>query len=65
VQARTDNLREQVDILYRNSSIRKSNTFRKQILAENMHDDDKDAYNAAPKNTGAIDHKEKAEVDHV
>jgi len=56
---------EQVDILYRNSSIRKSNTFRKQILAENIHDDDRDAYNAAPKNTGMAEHKEKAEVDHV
>ncbi|GAA6020446.1 hypothetical protein JCM11491_000249 [Sporobolomyces phaffii] len=56
---------EQVDILYRNSSIIKSNSFRKQILAENMHDETRDAYNAAPKATaGTIDHKEKAEVDH-
>ncbi|GAA5871792.1 hypothetical protein JCM16303_000865 [Sporobolomyces ruberrimus] len=55
---------EQVDILYRNSSIIHSNKFRKQILNENMHDETRDAYNA-PKNTGNIDHKEKAEVDHV
>lgn len=56
---------EQVDILYRNSSIVHSNKFRKQILDENMHDETRDAYNSAPKNTGTIDHKEKAEVDHV
>ncbi|CEQ42023.1 SPOSA6832_03794, partial [Sporobolomyces salmonicolor] len=53
---------EQVDILYRNSSIIKSNAFRKQILAENMHDEDKAAYNE-PKATGDIDQKE--EVSHV
>ncbi|GAA6040071.1 hypothetical protein JCM8097_004766 [Rhodosporidiobolus ruineniae] len=29
---------EQVDILYRNSSVLQSGKFRKQILAENMHD---------------------------
>ena len=34
---------EQVDILYRNSGIRKSNDYRKRILAENIHDDDTDA----------------------
>ncbi|GAA5836437.1 hypothetical protein JCM3766R1_001595 [Sporobolomyces carnicolor] len=58
---------EQVDILYRNSSILKSNKFRKQILAENMHDETRDAYNSMPKNTnaGTVDHKEKAEVDHL
>jgi len=55
---------EQVDILYRNSSIIKSNKFRKQILDENMGHETREAYNA-PKNTGAFDHKEKAEVDHV
>lgn len=31
---------EQVDILYRNSSIRGSLEFRKQILADNIHDED-------------------------
>ncbi|GAA5964903.1 hypothetical protein JCM21900_002431, partial [Sporobolomyces salmonicolor] len=51
-----------VDILYRNSSIMKSNAFRRQILAENMHDEDKAAYNE-PKATGDIDQKE--EVSHV
>ncbi|GAA5914242.1 sugar porter family MFS transporter [Sporobolomyces salmoneus] len=56
---------EQVDILYRNSSIRKSNTFRKQILAENMGHETRDAYTSTPKATGTIDHKEKADVDHV
>lgn len=56
---------EQVDILYRNSSIRKSNSFRKQILAENMHDEDKDAYNIPKGNAGVVDHKEKAEMTHV
>ncbi|GAA6017582.1 hypothetical protein JCM11491_005291 [Sporobolomyces phaffii] len=55
---------EQVDILYRNSSILKSNKFRKQILAENMGHETRDAYNA-PKATGTAEHKEKAEVDHV
>jgi len=53
---------EQVDILYRNSSIRKSNTFRKQILDENMGHETRDAY-GAPKNNGTIDHKEKADVE--
>ncbi|GAA5965299.1 hypothetical protein JCM3765_007155 [Sporobolomyces pararoseus] len=55
---------EQVDILYRNSSILKSNKFRKQILDENMGHETRDAYNA-PKTTGSTEHKEKAEVDHV
>ncbi|GAA5914181.1 sugar porter family MFS transporter [Sporobolomyces salmoneus] len=56
---------EQVDILYRNSSILHSNKFRKQIIAENMHDETRDAYNSVPKNTGTIDHKEKADVEHL
>ena len=34
---------EQVDILYRNSSILKSNEYRKKILDENMHDEDTEA----------------------
>ncbi|GAA5851648.1 hypothetical protein JCM3766R1_002015 [Sporobolomyces carnicolor] len=55
---------EQVDILYRNSSILKSNKFRKQILAENMGHETREAYNA-PKATGTAEHKEKAEVEHV
>ncbi|GAA5873086.1 hypothetical protein JCM16303_006934 [Sporobolomyces ruberrimus] len=55
---------EQVDILYRNSSILGSNKFRKQILDENMGHETREAY-GAPKNTGTTDHKERAEVDHV
>ena len=35
---------EQVDILYRNSTILKSNDYRKRIMTENMHDEDTDAY---------------------
>ncbi|GAA5900174.1 hypothetical protein JCM6882_002635 [Rhodosporidiobolus microsporus] len=58
---------EQVDQLYRKSSIWRSNSFRKQILAENMQDEDKDAYKAAflsggAKNQGAAEHKEKTEL---
>ncbi|KDE03657.1 hypothetical protein MVLG_05847 [Microbotryum lychnidis-dioicae p1A1 Lamole] len=49
---------EQVDILYRNSTPVRSNAFRKRIIAENIHDDDKEAY-AAPKNTGTVEHKEE------
>ncbi|SCZ89635.1 BZ3500_MvSof-1268-A1-R1_Chr9g10507 [Microbotryum saponariae] len=49
---------EQVDILYRNSTPLRSNAFRKRIIAENIHDDDKEAY-AAPKNTGTVEHKEE------
>ncbi|SCV69824.1 BQ2448_1218 [Microbotryum intermedium] len=49
---------EQVDILYRNSTPLKSNAFRKRIIAENIHDEDKEAY-AAPKNTGTVEHKEE------
>ncbi|BGO92414.1 hypothetical protein NBRC10512_007496 [Rhodotorula toruloides] len=37
---------EQVDILYRNSNALHSNKFRKQILDENLHDEDKEAYYA-------------------
>ncbi|KAK4699649.1 MFS transporter, SP family, sugar:H+ symporter, partial [Phenoliferia sp. Uapishka_3] len=50
---------EQVDILYRNSSILKSNEFRKKIMAENMHDDDTEAYKQ-PKLVGNVQHNEKA-----
>ena len=35
---------EQVDILYRNSTILGSNKFRKQILAENIQEQDWEAY---------------------
>ncbi|GAA6064442.1 hypothetical protein JCM10212_000141 [Sporobolomyces blumeae] len=51
---------EQVDILYRNSSILKSNQFRKRILDEDMHHDDKAAYNVN-KNQGTFEHQEKAQ----
>ncbi|KAL8292787.1 hypothetical protein RQP46_001399 [Phenoliferia psychrophenolica] len=53
---------EQVDLLYRNSSILKSNEFRKKILAENMHDEDTEAY-SQPKAAGAVQHNEKATRD--
>ncbi|GAA5936358.1 sugar porter family MFS transporter [Sporobolomyces koalae] len=55
---------EQVDILYRNSSIVNSNKFRKQILAENMGHETREAYNA-PKPNGSVSHKEKADVEHA
>jgi len=35
---------EQVDILYRNSSILKSNAYRKKILNEDIHNEDYEAY---------------------
>ncbi|GAA5979624.1 hypothetical protein JCM11641_007891 [Rhodosporidiobolus odoratus] len=54
---------EQVNILYQRSSILKSNEFRKQILAENMQDEDKDAYKAAKSEAqGTFQHNEKADV---
>ncbi|BGP19543.1 hypothetical protein JCM10213_000143 [Rhodosporidiobolus nylandii] len=54
---------EQVDLLYRNSSIIGSNKFRQQILAENMQDEDKDAYKSAKREAqGSIEHNEKSEV---
>lgn len=74
---------EQVDILYRNSSVldlsqlsklvkltqsqtshrsvRKSNEFRKKILADNMHHEDKEAYQNAKAN-GRTEHVEKPET---
>ena len=53
---------EQVDILYRNSSILGSNLYRKQILAENLHDEDMAAYEGAKGAKGAVEHDEgKAE----
>ncbi|BGP63347.1 hypothetical protein NBRC10512_007497 [Rhodotorula toruloides] len=53
---------EQVDILYRNSNALHSNKFRKQILDENLHDEDKEAYYAgAQKNpVEKGEHKEDA-----
>ncbi|SCZ97155.1 BZ3500_MvSof-1268-A1-R1_Chr4-2g07027 [Microbotryum saponariae] len=53
---------EQVDILYRNSSIINSNAFRKRILDENMHDEDKDAYLAAKGESGKTEHIEKRDL---
>ncbi|ORY49729.1 general substrate transporter [Leucosporidium creatinivorum] len=53
---------EQVDILYRNSSILKSNAFRKQILAENMHDEDKEAYQQNKSEAGQAQHVEKRDL---
>lgn len=57
-----------MDILYRNSSIVKSNQFRKQIIAENIHDDDKDAYQQNKAEAGKSEHVEKRNLggdDHV
>ncbi|SGY77132.1 BQ5605_C005g03561 [Microbotryum silenes-dioicae] len=54
--------RNQVDILYRNSSIVNSNAFRKRILDENMHDEDKDAYLAAKGESGKTEHIEKRDL---
>ncbi|KAI5475107.1 hypothetical protein MNV49_001932 [Pseudohyphozyma bogoriensis] len=52
---------EQVDLLYRNSSILGSNAYRKKLIDEDLHDEDKDAY-IQPKNTaGSPVHEEKAE----
>jgi len=54
---------EQVDILYRNSTILKSNAFRKQILSENIHDDTIEAYSTQRKaNKGEAEHIEKREL---
>ncbi|GAA6030760.1 hypothetical protein JCM8097_008861 [Rhodosporidiobolus ruineniae] len=54
---------EQVDILYRKSTIIKSNEFRKQILDNNMQDEDKDAYKSAKLEAqGSTEHNEKAET---
>ncbi|GAA6012729.1 hypothetical protein JCM10207_005340 [Rhodosporidiobolus poonsookiae] len=54
---------EQVDILYRKSSILKSNQFRQQILDENIQDEDKDVYKAAKSEAmGTHQHNEKAEL---
>ncbi|GAA6010161.1 hypothetical protein JCM10207_005645 [Rhodosporidiobolus poonsookiae] len=56
---------EQIDILYRNSSIIGSNAYRKRILAENMADNDKEAYFAAAqeKNHATTGHHEHARRD--
>lgn len=49
--------------MYRKSTILGSSKFRKEMIANNMYDDDKDAY-AAPKITpgAGTEHKEKAEM---
>jgi len=53
---------EQVDILYRNSTILGSNKYRKQILAENIHDEDMAAYEGAKSaNKGSVEHDEGAD----
>ncbi|GAA5845837.1 hypothetical protein JCM9279_002392 [Rhodotorula babjevae] len=53
---------EQVDILYRNSSIIKSNSYRKRIMAENLQDETQEGYYAAAqdKNAGHVGHSEHA-----
>ncbi|KAM0789622.1 hypothetical protein ACM66B_000427 [Microbotryomycetes sp. NB124-2] len=51
---------EQVDILYRKSSILGSSKFRREIIENNMYDEDKDAYAAqGTKVNGNTQHNEK------
>ncbi|GAA5837734.1 hypothetical protein JCM3766R1_000568 [Sporobolomyces carnicolor] len=52
---------EQVDILYRKSSILGSNKVRKEILANNVYDDDKEAYKSA-KTEAQTEHKEDVKM---
>ncbi|KAK4054318.1 Plasma membrane low glucose sensor [Microbotryomycetes sp. JL221] len=53
---------EQVDILYRKSSILGSSKFRKEIIENNLYDDDKEAYaNQPSKIKGNAQHNEKVE----
>jgi len=52
---------EQVDILYRKSSILGSNKMRKEILANNTYDDDKEAYKSA-KTEAQTEHKEDVKM---
>ena len=53
---------EQVDLLYRNSTIIKSNSYRKRVMAENLQDETQEGYYAAvqDKNAGRIGHTEHA-----
>ncbi|GAA6035474.1 hypothetical protein JCM8097_000272 [Rhodosporidiobolus ruineniae] len=53
---------EQIDLMYRNSSIIGSNQFRKRILQENLHDETTDAYYSAArdKSHGTTGHHEHA-----
>ncbi|KAK4054101.1 Plasma membrane low glucose sensor [Microbotryomycetes sp. JL201] len=51
---------EQVDILYRKSSILGSTKFRRQIIENNLYDDDKEFYaSQGTKTNGATQHNEK------
>lgn len=52
---------EQVDILYRRSGVVGSNKVRKQILDENIHDEDTEAYSSAVKDAQKDKVNEKAE----
>ncbi|GAA5959624.1 hypothetical protein JCM8115_001270 [Rhodotorula mucilaginosa] len=56
---------EQIDLLYRNSSVRNSPKYRRQILAENMQDETKDGIVAAArdKHLGVVGHHEHAESE--
>jgi len=53
---------EQVDLLYRNSSIIHSNSYRKKLIAENIQDETQEGYYAAAqdKNAGRAGHLEHA-----
>lgn len=51
-----------MDLLYRNSSVLKSNEYRKRILAEDIHDDDKEAYLQQVKTRPETEHVEKRDL---
>lgn len=56
---------EQIDILYRNSTVLKSNAYRKEMLLNNVHDEDADAYRSSATkgaNTGSVAHSEHADT---
>jgi hypothetical protein len=53
-------------VLYRKSSIIKSNSFRREILANNEQDEDKEAYlSAKTEAMGTHQHNEKAEMRNL
>ncbi|POY72073.1 hypothetical protein BMF94_4880 [Rhodotorula taiwanensis] len=56
---------EQIDLLYRNSSVRNSPKYRRQILEENLQDETKGAYLSTvhDKNTGAVGHLEHVDSE--
>jgi hypothetical protein len=55
---------EQVDILYRNSTILKSNAYRKEILAHDMHDDEHVKYERSKPRTEHVEGQGKGGGSH-